>query len=126
MVYNKIGQSGLYVSRICLGTMAFGRLCDEKESFRIMDEAVEKGITFFDTANIYGRGASEEIIGKWFAQGGGRREKAEGKRRSGGRMGNGRPPFRASSRAGLPACRQNPAPFRRERLPADSCLPSGR
>ena len=75
MVYNKIGQSGLYVSRICLGTMAFGRLCDEKESFRIMDEAVEKGITFFDTANIYGRGASEEIIGKWFAQGGGRREK---------------------------------------------------
>ena len=39
MVYNKIGQSGLYVSRICLGTMAFGGLCDEKESFRIMDEA---------------------------------------------------------------------------------------
>ena len=59
MQYNKMGQSGLYVSRICLGTMAFGRLCDEKESFRIMDEAVEKGITFFDTANIYGRGASE-------------------------------------------------------------------
>ena len=58
MVYNKIGQSGLYVSRICLGTMAFGGLCDEKESFRIMDEAVEKGITFFDTANISGRGAS--------------------------------------------------------------------
>ena len=75
MQYNKMGQSGLYVSRICLGTMAFGGLCDEKESFRIMDEAVEKGITFFDTANIYGRGASEEIIGKWFAQGGGRREK---------------------------------------------------
>ena len=75
MVYNKIGQSGLYVSRICLGTMAFGGLCDEKESFRIMDEALDKGITFFDTANVYGRGASEEIIGKWFAQGGGRREK---------------------------------------------------
>ena len=74
MVYNKIGQSGLYVSRICLGTMAFGGLCDEKESFRIMDEALDKGITFFDTANVYGRGASEEIIGKWFAQGGGRRE----------------------------------------------------
>ena len=75
MVYNKIGKSGLYVSRICLGTMAFGPLCDEQQSFRIMDEALDNGITFFDTANIYGRGKSEEIIGKWFAQGGGRREK---------------------------------------------------
>ena len=64
MVYNKIGQSGLYVSRICLGTMAFGGLCDEKESFRIMDEALDNGITFFDSANAYGGGASEEIITK--------------------------------------------------------------
>ena len=75
MVYNKIGKSGLYVSRICLGTMAFGPLCDEQQSFRIMDEALDNGITFFDTANVYAGGKSEEIIGKWFAQGGGRREK---------------------------------------------------
>ncbi|MBE5780735.1 MAG: aldo/keto reductase [Clostridiales bacterium] len=75
MQYNKMGKSGLYVSRICLGTMAFGRLADEKESFRIMDEALDNGITFFDSANAYGGGKSEEIIGKWFAQGGGRREK---------------------------------------------------
>ncbi len=88
MIYNKIGKSGIYVSRLCLGTMAFGSLADEKESFRIMDEAVDNGITFFDCANVYGantnkitkvttgyRGLSEEIVGKWFAQGGGRREK---------------------------------------------------
>ncbi|MDL2225698.1 aldo/keto reductase [Eubacteriales bacterium OttesenSCG-928-M02] len=88
MLYNKIGTSGMYVSRVCLGTMAFGSLIDEKESFRIMDVALDNGITFFDTANGYGRrvnkltgestgspGLSEEIIGRWFAQGGGRREK---------------------------------------------------
>jgi aryl-alcohol dehydrogenase-like predicted oxidoreductase len=78
----------MYVSRLCLGTMAFGSLIDEKESFRIMDIAFERGVTFFDSANGYGartdkltkittgeRGLSEKIIGKWFAQGGGRREK---------------------------------------------------
>ena len=54
MIYNKIGKSGLYVSRICLGTMSFGARCDEKESFRIMDTALDNGITFFDTANVYG------------------------------------------------------------------------
>ncbi len=88
MIYNKIGKTGLYVSRVCLGTMAFGGLCDEKESFRIMDEALDNGVNFFDCANVYGarrdkatgvttgyRGLSEEIVGKWFAQRGGRREK---------------------------------------------------
>jgi aryl-alcohol dehydrogenase-like predicted oxidoreductase len=88
MIYNKIGTSGLFVSRICLGTMAFGGLCDEKEAFRIMDVALDNGITFFDCCNVYGgrfdkitkkesghRGLSEEIVGKWFKQGGGRREK---------------------------------------------------
>ncbi|MDL2225701.1 aldo/keto reductase [Eubacteriales bacterium OttesenSCG-928-M02] len=82
MIYNKIGTSGLYVSRVCLGSMAFGGLCDEKESFRIMDMALDNGVNFFDCANVYGgrgdkgyRGYSEEILGKWFAQGGGKREK---------------------------------------------------
>jgi aryl-alcohol dehydrogenase-like predicted oxidoreductase len=68
--------------------MAFGSLADEKESFRIMDMALDNGVYFFDCANVYGgrtdkltkqttgrRGLSEEIVGKWFAQGGGRREK---------------------------------------------------
>jgi len=79
MKYTTLGKSGLKVSRLCLGTMNFGPTTDEKESFRIMDAALDAGINFFDTANVYGgpgnRGLTEEIIGKWFAQGGGRRER---------------------------------------------------
>lgn len=79
MEYAYLGKSGLKVSRICLGTMNFGPETDEKESFRIMDAALDAGINFFDTANVYGgqgnKGRTEEIIGRWFAQGGGRREK---------------------------------------------------
>jgi aryl-alcohol dehydrogenase-like predicted oxidoreductase len=59
--------------------MNFGRLATEAESFAIMDRALELGINFFDTANVYGgksgEGITEQIIGRWFAQGGGRREK---------------------------------------------------
>src|SRR5439155_11057511 len=65
-----------------LGTMNFGPQTNEQDSARIMDHAHERGINFFDTANRYGQmegrghlGATEEIIGRWFAQGGGRREK---------------------------------------------------
>ena len=79
MNYRKLGKSNVSVSKICLGTMHFGSHADEKESFRIMDRALEAGINFFDTADIYGGsggwGRSEEIIGKWLAQGGGRRDK---------------------------------------------------
>ncbi|RUS45808.1 aldo/keto reductase [Cohnella sp. AR92] len=79
MKYAKLGRSGLNVSRLCLGTMNFGVDTDEREAFRIMDAAIDAGINFFDTANIYGwgenAGRTEEIIGRWFAQGGGRREK---------------------------------------------------
>lgn len=79
MEYRYLGKSGLKVSRLCLGTMNFGVDTDERESFRIMDAALDAGINFFDTANIYGwgenAGRTEEIIGRWFAQGGGRREK---------------------------------------------------
>jgi aryl-alcohol dehydrogenase-like predicted oxidoreductase len=79
MEYTYLGKSGMKVSRLCLGTMNFGPLTDEKEAFKIMDAAVEAGINFFDTANVYGwgenSGRTEEIIGNWFALGGGRREK---------------------------------------------------
>lgn len=79
MEYTYLGRTGLRVSKLCLGTMNFGVDTDEAESFRIMDEALDAGITFFDTANIYGwgenAGLTETIIGKWFAQGGQRREK---------------------------------------------------
>lgn len=80
MKYTYLGRSGLKVSRLCLGTMNFGNFCDEKESFRIMDAALDAGINFFDTADNYGwatknYGVTEKIIGRWFAQGGGRRER---------------------------------------------------
>jgi aryl-alcohol dehydrogenase-like predicted oxidoreductase len=78
MQYGNLGRTGLKVSRLCLGTMNFGPLTDEETSFTIMDQALEKGINFFDTANVYGwktgEGITENIIGRWLAQGGGRRE----------------------------------------------------
>ena len=79
MEYTRLGRTGLKVSRLCLGTMNFGPHTSEKDSFIIMDRAHELGINFFDTANVYGAqvgfGTTEKIIGRWFAQGGGRREK---------------------------------------------------
>ncbi|GKU77963.1 aldo/keto reductase [Paenibacillus sp. L3-i20] len=79
MKYTYLGRSGLRVSKLCLGTMNFGVDTEEKEAFRIMDEALDSGINFFDTANIYGwgdnAGRTEEIIGKWFQQGDGKRER---------------------------------------------------
>lgn len=78
MKYTKLGRSNLTVNRICLGTMHFGPTTPEVEAFEIMDKALEMGINFFDTANVYGgdagTGATEEVIGRWFKQGGGRRE----------------------------------------------------
>lgn len=77
MEYAKLGKSNLTVSKICLGTMQFNLKTEEKESFEIMDRALDAGINFFDTADIYGSnwGGSEEIIGRWFAQESGRRDK---------------------------------------------------
>ncbi len=79
MEYRQLGRTALRVSPICLGTMNFGPLTTEADSHKIMDRALELGINFFDTANRYGGpnspGRTEEILGTWFAQGGGRREK---------------------------------------------------
>jgi len=77
--YSNLGRTGLKVSRLCLGTMNFGWHTSEKDSFALMDKAVELGINFFDTANVYGwklgEGLTEQIIGRWLAQGHGRRDK---------------------------------------------------
>lgn len=78
MLYTKLGQSGLKVSRLCLGTMNFGDITPEKESNDIMNRALELGINFFDTANVYGgkkgEGITENILGKWFQEKSDRRE----------------------------------------------------
>ncbi len=79
MEYTNLGRTGLSVSKLCLGTMNFGPQTTEEDSFKIMDQALDLGINFFDTANVYGwktgEGITEQIIGRWLAQGGGRREK---------------------------------------------------
>jgi aryl-alcohol dehydrogenase-like predicted oxidoreductase len=83
--YRNLGRLALRVSPLCLGTMNFGWDevgTSEEDAFVIMDRALELGINFFDTANVYGwgkgkrgKGITEQIIGRWFAQGGGRRDK---------------------------------------------------
>ena len=77
-----LGQSALRVSPICLGTMTFGEQVDEAQAFAIMDRALERGVDFFDTAEMYSVparaetcGATEIIIGRWFAQRPGARAK---------------------------------------------------
>lgn len=64
MEYRQFGRTGLRVSPICLGCMTFGREIDEAASRTIIQRALEAGINFFDTADVYGRGASEEIVGR--------------------------------------------------------------
>lgn len=79
MNHRHLGRTGLKVSPLCLGTMNFGPFTSEADSFDIMDHALEKGVNFFDTADVYGwvdgEGVTESIVGRWLAQGGGRREK---------------------------------------------------
>ncbi|MCB9433236.1 MAG: aldo/keto reductase [Ardenticatenaceae bacterium] len=83
MEYTHLGRTGLQVSKLCLGTMNFGPWTNEADSHVMMDTALDAGINFFDTANRYGiwagtgshHGHTEEIIGRWFQQGGQRREK---------------------------------------------------
>jgi aryl-alcohol dehydrogenase-like predicted oxidoreductase len=76
--HKRLGKHGVLVSDLCLGTMNFGWHTSQEESFAIMDRALELGINFFDTADVYGwsvqRGETERIVGNWFALGGGRRD----------------------------------------------------
>src|SRR5438552_10904471 len=92
MNYTNLGRTGLLVSRLCLGTMNFGPETSEADSFSIMDRALEHGINFFDTANVYGgkkgEGVTEQIVGRWFAQGGDRRDKVVLATKVYGEMGN--------------------------------------
>lgn len=69
MEYRQLGRSGVQVSALCLGTMHFGGRTEEADAIRIAHVAIDQGINFIDTADVYGRGASEEIVGKALAQG---------------------------------------------------------
>lgn len=71
MDYRYLGRTGLRVSSLCLGTMTFGNESDEATACAIMDRCAEVGINFLDTANVYNKGRTEEIVGRWLK---GRRE----------------------------------------------------
>jgi len=93
MQYAKLGRTGLKVSRLCLGTMNFGPHATERESFTIMNRALELGFNFFDTANVYGwktgEGVTEQIVGRWLAEDRTRRDKIVLATKVYGRMGPG-------------------------------------
>jgi aryl-alcohol dehydrogenase-like predicted oxidoreductase len=106
-----LGRSGVRVSRLCLGTMNFGPLTTEPDSFAIMDHALDAGVTFFDTANVYGwkrgEGITEQIVGRWLAQGGGRRDRIVLATKVYARMGDGPNDVRLSALHIRRACEES-------------------
>ena len=111
MEYTNLGRTGLRVSRLCLGTMNFGPKTTEPDSFQIMDRALDLGIQFYDTANVYGwklgEGITEQIVGRWFAQGGGRRDAVVIATKVYGRMGEGPNDQGLSARHIIQACNES-------------------
>jgi aryl-alcohol dehydrogenase-like predicted oxidoreductase len=93
MEYSNLGRSGLKVSKLCLGTMNLGKLVDDSTSFSILDAAIDAGINFIDTANVYGglhqRGKTEEIIGNWISKDKSKRNKFVLATKVYGKMGEG-------------------------------------
>jgi aryl-alcohol dehydrogenase-like predicted oxidoreductase len=71
----KLGNTGLTIGPLALGTVNFSWLTDEADSFAIMDKALEEGVNFLDTSDNYNAGQTESLIGRWFKEGGGRRDK---------------------------------------------------
>ncbi|HEX2419676.1 MAG TPA: aldo/keto reductase [Micromonosporaceae bacterium] len=108
MEYTNLGRTGLKVSRLCLGTMNFGPHTSEEDSHQIMDHALEREINFFDTANVYGwkkgEGVTEQIIGRWIAKGGGRRDQVVLATKVFGYMGDGPNDRGLSARHIIAAC----------------------
>jgi aryl-alcohol dehydrogenase-like predicted oxidoreductase len=111
MEYTNLGRTGLKVSKLCLGTMNFGPQTDEETSHTIMDRALEHGINFFDTANVYGwelgEGITEQIIGRWIAKDSGRRDKIVLASKVYGRMGAGPNEGRLSAKHIRLACEES-------------------
>ncbi len=120
MDYARLGRTGLKVSRLCLGTMNFGPLTAEPESFAIMDRALALGIDFFDTADVYGwrtgEGVTEQIVGRWLAQGGGRRERVVLATKVYGKVGDGPNDRGLSARHIRHACDESLRRLRTDRI----------
>ncbi|GEM44610.1 aldo/keto reductase [Deinococcus cellulosilyticus] len=93
MQYRNLGRTGLKVSPLCLGTMNFGPETTEEDSYQIMDAALDRGINFFDTADVYGwktgEGITEHIIGRWLEKNPGKRDQIVLATKVYGKMGEG-------------------------------------
>ena len=93
MDYRQLGRTGLQVSPLCLGTMNFGPETSEEDSHAIMDQALDLGINFFDTADVYGwkqgEGVTEQIIGRWLEKNPGKRDRIVLATKVYGKMGDG-------------------------------------
>ncbi|SMB79198.1 aldo/keto reductase [Deinococcus hopiensis] len=93
MDYRHLGRTGLQVSPLCLGTMNFGPETTEEDSYRIMDRALDLGLNFFDTADVYGwklgEGVTEGIIGRWLEKNPGKRDQIVLATKVYGKMGEG-------------------------------------
>jgi aryl-alcohol dehydrogenase-like predicted oxidoreductase len=118
--YAKLGRSGVRVSRLCLGTMNFGPHTNERDSFAIMDRALDAGVNFVDTANVYGwkrgEGVTEQIVGRWLAQGGRRRERVVLATKVFGRMGDGPNDVRLSALHIRRACEESLARLKTDHI----------
>jgi aryl-alcohol dehydrogenase-like predicted oxidoreductase len=119
MEYTRLGRTGLKVSRLCLGTMNFGPETSEPDSFAIMDRALELGVNFFDTANVYGwktgEGLTEQIIGRWLSQGA-RRDRIVLATKVYGKMGPGTNDGRLSAYHIVRACEDSLRRFKTDRI----------
>jgi NDP-hexose 2,3-enoyl reductase len=107
-LYTQLGRSGLKISRLCLGTVNFGGRVEEPQARALLDHALERGINFLDTANMYGwrvyKGYTEELIGRWLAADPGRREQMVLATKVGNPMGDGPNMSGLSARHIVAAC----------------------
>ncbi|HID10926.1 MAG TPA: aldo/keto reductase [Candidatus Latescibacteria bacterium] len=115
MEYRQLGRTGVRVSKVCLGAMNFGWRTDEKTSIRIVHKALDAGINFVDTADVYGRGTSEEIVGKALAEGG-RRDQVVLATKAVARMGEGPNDWGASRYHLVRACEASLRRLRTDRI----------
>ncbi|RKY62873.1 MAG: aldo/keto reductase [Candidatus Latescibacterota bacterium] len=115
MEYCQLGRTGVRVSKMCLGTMNFGERTDERTSIRIIHEALDSGINFIDTADVYGRGASEEIVGKALAEDG-KRDKVVLATKAVAHMGEGPNDWGASRYHLVRACEESLRRLRTDRI----------
>jgi len=122
MDYRDLGRAGVKVSALCLGNMNFGGSADEKVSRSIMDHAVDKGINFFDTANVYVKSEAEKVLGRWLNDGGpNRRDKLVIATKVYGKTGDGPNDRGLSRRHILLACEQSLSRLKTDRIDLYQC-----